>query len=195
MLRIAVILAVIILVAFAIWHPAAHAPLTSEGLATPAPLSRLHRRAASAAAAHAVVYVVGAVRRPGLYTLAEGARVDDAVRAAGGLRGDADPAAINLAARAEDGDEIVAPALGAPSETAASTKRKRSRGTKTHGVVDVNTASAGELASVPGFGATIAQRIVEIREQDGAFTTFDELLDVAGLTQSRLDRAQPYLRL
>jgi len=162
--------------------------------ATPAPIARPHRRA-SPAAAVSVVYVVGAVRRPGLYRIAEGARIDDAVRAAGGLRADADATGVNLAAHVSDGDEIIVPVLGEPSRAAVRTKRSRSRSAKTHGIVDVNTAPASVLASVPGIGATIAARIIEIREQDGAFTTFDELLDVAGFTQSRLDRAQPYLRL
>jgi competence protein ComEA len=78
------------------------------------------------------------------------------------------------------------------------TKRSRSpraRAIKSAAIVDVNSASAQALASVPGLGAMIAARIVAIREQDGAFTTFDELLDVAGMTESRLARAQPYLRL
>jgi competence protein ComEA len=71
-----------------------------------------------------VVYVAGRVVHPGLYTLAAGARADDAIRAAGGIARDGDPVAVNLAARVSDGDEIAVPALGAPE---ARTHRHRAR--------------------------------------------------------------------
>jgi competence protein ComEA len=197
MQRILIVVAVIALVALAVWHPAPRAPSVS---ATPAVVdSAAHRHARlPASAATALVYVVGAVARPGLYPVASGARIDDAVRAAGGLRADADAVAVDLAAHVSDGDEIAVPALGQPMRSAPNTKRtthSRTRSSKTRAIVDVNTASAQALASVPGIGAAIAARIVEIREQDGAYTSFDELLDVAGMTESRLARAQPYLRL
>lgn len=63
------------------------------------------------------------------------------------------------------------------------------------GIVSVNTASADVLARVPGIGVAIAARIVTVREQEGAYASFDELLDVAGMTASRLDRARQYLSL
>lgn len=196
MQRILIVVAVIALVALAIWHPAPRAPLAS---ATPAAVdSAPHRHLRSAPTNAGLVYVVGAVVRPGLYHVAAGARIDDAVRAAGGLRADADPAGVNLAAHVSDGDQIAVPVLGQLMQPAPNTKRtqrSRARSGKTHAIVNVNSASAQALASVPGIGATIAARIVEIREQDGAYTTFDELLDVAGMTESRLARAQPYLRL
>ncbi|MFY9720315.1 MAG: helix-hairpin-helix domain-containing protein, partial [Candidatus Cybelea sp.] len=62
------------------------------------------------------------------------------------------------------------------------------------GSVDVNAADAAELAAVPGIGGAVATRIVEVRGRDGSFASLDELLDVAGMTQSRLERARPYLR-
>ena len=197
MLRILVAVAILALIALAIWHPAPRAPLASATPSAAAP-SRSPRVLATASFGTELVYVVGAVRHPGLYHLAAGARIDDAVREAGGLRADADPAAVNLAAHVSDGDEIAVPLLGQPMQHALNTKRSRSpraRAIKSAAIVDVNSASAQALASVPGLGAMIAARIVAIREQDGAFTTFDELLDVAGMTESRLARAQPYLRL
>ncbi|HEX8805624.1 MAG TPA: helix-hairpin-helix domain-containing protein [Candidatus Aquilonibacter sp.] len=199
MFRALIVLAVAALVGLAIWHPAPAPPLRSTTQALPAPRSR-HAPRHFAAPPHldaTVVYVVGAVHRPGLYHLADGARIDDAIRAAGGERGDADPAAVNLAAHTNDGDEIFVPVIGEatpPTMRASRARKPRSRA-KTHAVVDVNRASAQILATVPGIGATIAERIVQIRNADGAFTTFDELLDVAGMTQSRLDRARAYLRL
>ncbi|HXF35483.1 MAG TPA: helix-hairpin-helix domain-containing protein, partial [Candidatus Acidoferrales bacterium] len=59
--------------------------------------------------------------------------------------------------------------------------------------LDVNSAALDELASVPGIGRALAARIVALRDADGAFSTLDELLDVSGMTQSRLERARPYL--
>ncbi|MHB8432792.1 MAG: ComEA family DNA-binding protein [Candidatus Tyrphobacter sp.] len=78
--------------------------------------------------------------------------------------------------------------------------RRRSRRRARHrrqpvGVVDLNTAGAQALGLVPGIGAAIAQRIVDVRASEGPFTSLDQLLDVAGMTSSRLDRAQQYLRL
>jgi competence protein ComEA len=197
MQRIPIVVAVIALVALAIWHPAPRAPSV---LATPAAVdSAPHRQARlPLPVGTALVYVAGGVARPGLYRVTSGARIDDAVRAAGGLRADADAVDVNLAAHVSDGDEIAVPVLGQPTQRALNTKRtahSRARSGKTREIVDVNTASAAALASVPGIGAAIAARIVEIREQDGAYTTFDELLDVAGMTESRLARAQPWLRL
>jgi len=195
------ILAVLVaLIAFALWHPAPRAPAVAVAAPEPARPVRARKRRPDPSAGGVIVYVVGAVRRPGLYRLPADARVDDAVRQAGGLRDDADPAGINLAARAQDGDEIVAPVLGQTVPVAQRTKRSRSTRSrkiveKSEAIVSINAASAETLATVPGIGVTIAARIVEVRERDGAFTTFDDLLDVAGMTESRLERAQPYLRL
>jgi competence protein ComEA len=153
-------------------------------------------------ASPAVVYVAGEVIRPGVYRISSAARVDDAVRAAGGLRGDADAVAVNLAARIEDGEEIAVPKVGETARRAfraaglrSGIGRRRRRNVRQHGIVELNGASARELAGVPGIGAAIAARIVEIRATEGPFQTLDELLDVAGVTQSRLDRAAPYLRI
>ena len=138
------------------------------------------------------------MKHPGLYHIALLARADDAVRSAGALRAYADPAGVNLAAFAHDGDEIVVPVLG-QSISRVVTRRQRTprrRKAAADGVaVDLNTADATALAQVPGIGNAIAARIVAVRERDGAYDSFDQLLDVAGMTPARLDRAQPYLRI
>jgi len=199
MLRIFAIVAVIGLVGLAIWRPAPRPPVAS--IATnPAPLPHhgSRRPALAPAGALVLVYVVGAVVRPGLYRLGPDARIADALHAAGGMRAGADTVAVNLAAHLADGEEIEVPLLGQPTQIGAGAKRQRTpraRKSAFIAIVDVNTASASALASVPGIGPTIAARIVEVRERDGPFATFDELLDVAGMSQSRLDRAQPHLRL
>ncbi len=198
MFRVLIVVSVAGLVALAIWHPAPHPPAVVNAQPAAAASPRHARPNSSPASSRILVYVVGAVVRPGLYPIAAGARVDDGVRAAGGFRAGADTAGVNLAAHASDGDEILVPMLGQSTRSTSATKRARTprAGTpKTHAVVDVNTAPAEALASVPGIGAIVAARIVEIRERDGAFATFDELLDVAGMTRSRLDRALPFLHL
>jgi competence protein ComEA len=201
MQRWLVVFAIIAIAALAIWHPTPPPALTatvSEPEAHPALRANARRPVGTADDGPALVYVVGAVTHPGLYRISGGARIDDAVRAAGGLRSDADPAGVNLAARTSDGDEIAVPTLGQLTRSARNTKRTSGRGsrsTKSGAIVDVNTATADVLASVPGLGATIAARIVQVREEEGVFATFDQLLDVAGMTDSRLARAQPYLRL
>ncbi len=144
-----------------------------------------------------VVYVAGAVPRPGLYRLRAGSRVDDAVRMAGGLERNADAAGVNLAQRLEDGDEVEVPVVGETphlrSRHPSHRRLKRSR--RSVGVVELNAAGADSLAGVPGIGAAIAQRIVEVRDREGPFASLDELLDVAGMTAGRLERARPHLRL
>lgn len=178
-------------------RPAAAPPIAVATAPPAAP--HPHRGRASQATAPAVVYVAGAVVRPGLYRLAATARIADALRAAGGLRGNAQPEALNLAAHITDGDEIYAPRLGEPPPRAAPTKLTRGvrmRATKkSSAIVNVNTASAVELTAVSGIGPTLAARIVAVRERDGPYTSLDQLLDVAGMTQSRLDRLQVNLRL
>lgn len=143
------------------------------------------------------MYVVGAVAHPGLYRMSGGARVNDAVHAAGGLRPDADPAAVNLAERVSDGEEIRVLRIGesAPVRTRARTRKSSSR----KGVlpdpatpIDVNTADAQTLASIPGIGSTLASRIVEYRRLNGPFASLDELADVAGMTQRRVDAMSGY---
>ena len=206
MQRWLVVLVVVAVVVFGVWHPAGHAgsgfaqiPVPSSGADFS---SRRRARGAPPASIGAEVYVVGAVVRPGLYRLGGRARVDDAVRAAGGLRPDADPAGVNLAALAADGDEIDVPRLGEvlPTRTRSRTTRAR-RTTRADAAlppvaaVDPNSADAQTLADVPGLSVALAQRIVTYREVNGPFGSLDELLDVAGMTPAKLDRAQPYLRL
>jgi len=193
-LPIAVAIAV---AALALWHPGRTA---APGFAAvPGSASAPHRRARRplpSADPGAVVYVAGAVARPGLYRLAPGARADDAVRLAGGMRPGADPVAVNLAARVADGDEIVVPRIGeATPRPRGRSPRSRRVSTPAPASVGLNDAGADMLAKVPGLGPALAARIVAFRETNGAFANLDELLDVNGMTPARLDRAAPYLQL
>jgi competence protein ComEA len=152
----------------------------------------------STAGSRAVVYVAGAVAKPGLYRLPPGSRAADAVASAGGMRPAADAAGVNLAEPLRDGDEVFVPAIGETPRTRSQARTRRRRPARSPGApalaLDVNAAAVDELAAVPGIGRALAARIVAMRESDGTFATLDELLDVSGMTQSRLERARPYLR-
>ena len=113
------------------------------------------------------VYVAGAVQRPGVYPLADGDRWIDALEAAGGPTADANLAAVDLARRARDEDTILVPYLGQTGVVSASQAS----------LVDINTASAEQLATLPGIGEVRAGRIIDSRERDGLFTSADELLE------------------
>jgi competence protein ComEA len=128
-----------------------------------------------------VVSVVGLVVRPGLVTLPAGARVADAVAAAGGLLPEADPASVNLAALVPDGAQI---AVGIPGAGAGpdGTGGVAAGGAPAAGSrVDLNAATAAELDALPGIGPVLAQRIVDHRTRNGPFRSVDQLDDVPGI--------------
>jgi competence protein ComEA len=193
-IRIAVAVALLGLGALALRHPAPRPAIVAQTALleqTNAP-----RRTTAAHPEELVVYVAGAVSRPGLYRIRTGDRVANAVERAGGMARNADTSGVNLAQRAQDGDEIYVPALGESRRGNSATHRRSRRSTSPppEDSIDVNRADARDLARVPGIGRSVASRIVELRAREGSFTSLDELLDVAGMTQSRLERARPYLR-
>jgi competence protein ComEA len=126
-----------------------------------------------------VVSVVGPVARPGLVTLPAGARIADALEAAGGLLPDADPSSVNLAAVVADGQQVVVGVPGAAPATAAA-----GDGATSGGVVNLNTAGIAELDALPGIGPVLAQRIVDHRTREGPFSSVDQLDDVPGIGPS-----------
>lgn len=130
-----------------------------------------------------VVHVAGAVVAPGLYELPAGARVADAVDAAGGATADAVLDQINLAREARDGEQVVVPDA-AMAESAAS-GGVGARGPS--GRVNLNRAGVDELQTLPGIGPVTAQRIVEYREQHGPFAEAGDLLHVPGIGPRTLE--------
>jgi competence protein ComEA len=126
-----------------------------------------------------VVDMTGAVRRPGVYRLPAGARVQDAVRRAG-LRPGARLAGINLAARLADGEQIVVPGRGQPAAMAPPVPGAAS------GPVHLNSATLEQLESLDGIGPALAQRILDYRTAHGGFRTLDELDRVSGIGPARL---------
>jgi competence protein ComEA len=136
---------------------------------------------ASAPSKQLVVHVVGAVRRPGLYRFAEGSRVADAVRRAGGATRRADLTQINLAAQMADGLQVVVPRRqpgGVPAAGGAVAPA---------GPVHLNTATLEQLDALPGVGPVTAQKILDYRTENGGFTSVDDLDAVSGIGPARLD--------
>jgi competence protein ComEA len=139
------------------------------------------------AAGRLVVDVKGAVRRPGVYRLAAGARVYDAVRRAGGLTGRADRVGVNLAARVVDGGEVIVPARGAVrTATTGGTAGAADADPTAPLALDINTASEQELEQLDGVGPATAAKIVAYREQHGGFASIDELDEVSGIGEAKL---------
>lgn len=127
--------------------------------------------------AEVIVDVAGWVQDPGVYEFSADARAIDALERAGGARKGADLEAINLAALLVDGEQLVVPG---PSKKHAS-EAESINGTSTSDLIDVNSAEASELETLPGVGEVIAARIVEHREANGPFQSPQDLMDVSGI--------------
>jgi competence protein ComEA len=139
---------------------------------------------AAAAGRVLVVDVVGAVRRPGLYRLPSGARVADALARAGGATSKAQLELVNLAAPIADGEQVVVPRRG---PVAAGGGGWSAPGPMT-GPVHLNTATLEQLDGLPGVGPVTAQKILDYRQQHGAFASVDELDAVPGIGPARLEQ-------
>jgi competence protein ComEA len=143
------------------------------------------------AAAGVYVHVAGSVRAPGLYGLPVGARVADAIAAAGGARAKADLGAINLAQVVTDGLKIDVPRKGA--EVAMTDGP--SPGSSPGAMVSLNSADQAALEVIPGIGPVKAAAIVQYRTDNGAFSSLDELLEVSGIGPATLESIRPYVSL
>ena len=142
------------------------------------------------------VDVIGAVPRPGLYEFAEGARVQDAIDAAGGLLAEANVDTLNLAALLQDGQQLnipylngvvptEGPALPAATEAPIITEvPTNNSGTE---LVNINTATLDELIALPSIGPTIAQKIIDYRTANGPFSTIEDIMNVSGIGPSTFD--------
>ncbi|MSO87864.1 MAG: ComEA family DNA-binding protein [Acidimicrobiia bacterium] len=141
-----------------------------------------------------VVHVAGAVITPGLHELPAGARVADAITAAGGLRPDADATGINLAAPLSDGTRLYVPVVGEtpPPVVLGATGPTSASGTDLPAAaVNLNTAGEEELDGLPGVGPATASAIINYRQEVGGFASVDELLDVPGIGEAKLEQLRP----
>lgn len=147
----------------------------------------------SAVPAVVLVDVAGWVRRPGVYEFDAGARVIDAVEAAGGARPGAELQVLNLAAPLVDGTQVFVPKQGQvpPGGTAAGGVPGAAPGASSDGLVNVNTATADQLDTLPGIGEVLAQAIIDHRTENGPFTSVDQIVDVSGIGDATLEKLRP----
>lgn len=199
MLAVVACAAVFILLACWRWWPRAETadPIVDETLAaaTTTPVANETTSAATAL----YVHVCGAVRRPGVYELAPGSRIVDAIDAAGGLLGDAVAAAVNLARPVTDGEQVVVPSAddarsmpavpGASSGTGGAASQSGAHaGDSAQSPIDLNTADAAALDTLPGVGPSTAEKIVSDREANGPFSTVEDLGRVSGIGPKKLEQ-------
>ncbi|TPW74489.1 ComEA family DNA-binding protein [Schumannella soli] len=153
------------------------------------------------------VHVTGQVAHPGLFRLAPGSRVVDAVGAAGGLTAQADAAAINLARALDDGEQLHVPAVGeaaaagvggtgavggaSGSSVGASAGSGSAAGGAGGTKININTADQTALETLPRVGPALAQRILAWRQQNGRFASIEDLRDVSGIGEKTFEQLQP----
>lgn len=179
-------------------EPTAPSPSASPS-PSPAPVQK------PSAAPALVVYVTGAVRTPGIYTLPAGARLYHAIHKAGGFQRQAQRDVLNLAGYLKDAEHVRVPRQGqdppaTPHITAArptsalggaSSKLQAAGGEKVH----LNTATAEELQRLPGIGPSMAQRILEYRQSTGSFQELTQLKEVRGIGEKTFAKLEPFLAL
>ena len=135
-----------------------------------------------------VVQIAGAVPRPGVYALAKGSRVQDAISAAGGFLAEADKTGINLARALDDGEQLEIPYAEGSSPVLGTPLPASTESASSSELIDINTASLAELDSLPGIGPTTAQKIIDYREQNGPFLTKEDIINVSGIGPGTYER-------
>jgi competence protein ComEA len=181
-------------------------PVPQISMAAPASAKPSQARPRAPAKAVIWVDVAGAVASPGLYSLPDGARVAAALAKAGGVQAKADRAAVNLAAKLVDGQQIFVPMRGSAaggaatsahggsggrgggSVTAAGGSATTAGGSSSAGSgarISLSTATQAELEQLDGIGPALAQRIIDYRQQQGGFKSIDQLQEVSGIGEKR----------
>lgn len=139
------------------------------------------------------VYVCGCVLYPGVYELAEGSRVVDAIQEAGGMSKEANAVYINLARKVSDGEQIYVPAIGENILDNSFETPNKGEKDSSGGKVNINTADESELCTIPGIGKTRAEAILKYREDNGLFKNVDEIMMVPGIGESTFSKIQDYI--
>lgn len=155
------------------------APSPTGGKSEPAPYSPPHKM---------VIHVAGAVHKPGLIYAEEGARIADAIEAAGGLTEEADLSAVNLAATLQDGIKLYIPKIGENPPAAEITPVPVQ-----NGKINLNTAAADILVQLDGIGEATAKKIILYREEHGKFQKIEDLMNVSGIGKAKYDNIKEHI--
>jgi competence protein ComEA len=159
---------------------------------SPAPVSApMNLRAEQPPVRKVVVHVVGQVFKPGLYSLPDGSRVDDAIKRAGGPKPKAALALVNLAAPVADGQQVVVPSNREAAQALAGGSVAEGAGGRVH----LNSATLDQLDELPGIGPVTAQKILDYRSEHGAFGSVEELDAVPGIGPATLDELRDLVDL
>ncbi len=138
-----------------------------------------------------VVYVSGAVNRPGVVQLSEGARAKEAIDACGGFLATADTNGVNLAQKLKDGMQVKVPekaSLSMQENGSGASNARASAHSLPDGMVNINTAGEAELDKLPGIGPAMAKRIIEYRTENGAFQAPEEIKRVKGIGDAKYEQ-------
>lgn len=149
-----------------------------------------------------IVHVTGEVKKPGVVRVKEGSRVEDIVKAAGGLTENADISNINLAYVVEDGTKIRIPSTDDEKQGEYITQsigegiimQEESNNSRSS-IVNINTANETELEELPGIGASIAGRIIEYRNKNGKFKSIEDIKNVTGIGDSKFEKIKESIRV
>lgn len=153
----------------------------------------------------AQVYVNGAVNQPGVYGLAPGAILQDAIDAAGGFAPDAEADFVNLAQPVMDGMQLYVPGVGEDETTrtqqvpvvtlpnSAPAAGGQGDSVQPGDVININTATVGELDTLPGIGPSTAQKIVDYRDENGPFDSAEAVMNVSGIGEAKFDQIAPFI--
>ena len=134
------------------------------------------------------IYVTGAVNKPGLVKVAEGARAADAINACGGLLPIADSEKINLAQNLKDGQQLKVPEKERSNSNVDKSKTDMSKNGGSGEMVNINTADEKALDTLPGIGPAMAKRIIEYRETEGLFQSIEDIKKIRGIGDAKFEK-------
>ena len=184
--------AALALVALSAWY-LTHSRTTAD--AAPPPVPTIAVEGESESGGKLTVDVAGEVKEPGVYLLASGARVEDALERAGGPSRKADLSQINRAAKLEDGRQVLVPPKPSRSAVAAAAAPGDSVPATPEQPINLNTATLEQLDTLDGVGPSTAQKILDYRTEHGGFTSIDELDQISGIGEKRLAALRERVRL
>ncbi len=145
-----------------------------------------------------VIHIAGQVANPGIVELKDGARIVEAIEAAGGVTSDANLEKINLAYVLEDGMKVYIPSIADEDENnyvttgSSGVSSNSSNATQTL-KININTASVDDFSKIPGIGSSIASRIVEYRKENGKFSTVEDIKNVSGIGDAKFNNIKNYI--